>query len=204
MKDQVKILFLADEPDKGLWDFFEKEKLDGIDIIISCGDLPPQYLSFLATYFKGPVLYVHGNHDECYEKTPPGGCTSIDGKVFVYEGIRIAGLGGSMEYKKGEHLFTERSMKKRVNKLKKKLFFKHGLDILVTHSPAADLCDGEELPHRGFKSFYKILDKYHPRVFAHGHVHMTYNYKQPRIATYGETTVINAYQKYIWTYEKEQ
>ncbi len=203
MKDQIKILFLADEPDKGLWDYFEKEKLAGIDIIISCGDLPPQYLSFLATYFKGPVLYVHGNHDECYEKTPPGGCTSIDGKVFVYEGVKIAGLGGSMEYKRGEHLFTERSMKKRVNKLKKKLFFKHGLDIFVTHSPAFNLCDGDELPHRGFKSFYKILDKYHPQVFAHGHVHLSYSYNQPRIVNYGDTTVINAYQKYIWTYEKK-
>ncbi len=203
MKDQIKILFLADEPDKGLWDYFEKEKLAGIDIIISCGDLPPQYLSFLATYFKGPVLYVHGNHDECYEKTPPGGCTSIDGKVFVYEGVKIAGLGGSMEYKRGEHLFTERSMKKRVNKLKKKLFFKHGLDIFVTHSPAFNLCDGDELPHRGFKSFYKILDKYHPQVFAHGHVHLNYSYNQPRIVNYGDTTVINAYQKYIWTYEKK-
>ena len=50
------ILFIADEPDKGLWDFFDKEKLAGIDLIISCGDLPPQYLSFLATYCKGEVL----------------------------------------------------------------------------------------------------------------------------------------------------
>ena len=202
MEDQVKILFLADEPDKGLWDFFEKEKLEGIDIIISCGDLPPQYLSFLATYFKGPVLYVHGNHDECYDKTPPGGCTSIDDKVFVYKGIKIAGLGGSMEYNKGGYQFTEKSMKKRVNKLKRKLFFKHGLDILVTHSPAADLCDSEELPHRGFKCFYKLLDKYEPQIFVHGHVHMNYNYKQPRVVEYGNTTVINAYQKYTYTYEK--
>lgn len=202
MKDQVRILFLADEPDKGLWDFFEKEKLEGIDIIISCGDLPPQYLSFLATYFKGPVLYVHGNHDDCYEKTPPGGCISIDGNVFVYEGIKIAGLGGCMEYNKGGHQYTEKRMKKRVKKLKRRIALKRGLDILVTHAPAADLCDSKELPHRGFKCFYKLLDKYHPSVFAHGHVHMNYNYKQPRVCEYGETTVINAYQKYTWTYEK--
>ena len=35
----MKILLLADEESKYLWDFFEKEKLDGIDLIISCGDL---------------------------------------------------------------------------------------------------------------------------------------------------------------------
>lgn len=203
MKDRVNILFLADEPDKGLWDFFEKDKLDGIDIIISCGDLPPQYLSFLATYFKGPVLYVHGNHDECYDKTPPDGCISIDGKVYVYEGIRIAGLGGSMEYSKGPYQFTEKNMNKRVKKLKRRIRFKKGVDIFVTHSPAFELCDSEELPHRGFMCFYKLLDKYRPKVFAHGHVHMTYNYKQPRIIEYGDTTVINAYQRFNWTYEKK-
>lgn len=202
MGDQVKILFLADEPDKGLWDFFEQEKLSGIDIIISCGDLPPQYLSFLATYFKGPVLYVHGNHDECYDKTPPDGCICIDGKVFNFNGIKIAGLGGSMEYSKGTYQFTEWNMNKRVKKLKRKLRLKRGMDILVTHSPAFELCDSEELPHRGFKCFYKLLDRYSPRVFAHGHVHMNYNYKQPRVVEYKDTTVINAYQKYIWTYEK--
>ena len=50
------ILFIADEPDKGLWDFFDASKLEGIDLIISCGDLPPQYLSFLATYF--PISHM--------------------------------------------------------------------------------------------------------------------------------------------------
>ena len=109
---------------KGLWDFFEQEKLSGIDIIISCGDLPPQYLSFLATYFKGPVLYVHGNHDECYDKTPPDGCICIDGKVFNFNGIKIAGLGGSMEYSKGTYQFTEWNMNKRVKKLKRKLLLR--------------------------------------------------------------------------------
>ena len=40
----MKILLLADEESKYLWDFFEKEKLDGIDLIISCGDLKAEYL----------------------------------------------------------------------------------------------------------------------------------------------------------------
>ena len=43
----MKILAIADEESKYLWDFFEKSKLDGIDLIISCGDLDPRYLSFL-------------------------------------------------------------------------------------------------------------------------------------------------------------
>ena len=55
----MRILALADEESKYLWDYFEKSKLEGIDLIISCGDLDPRYLSFLTTFTNAPVLYVH-------------------------------------------------------------------------------------------------------------------------------------------------
>ena len=135
----MKILAIADEESKYLWDYFEKSKLEGIDLIISCGDLDPRYLSFLATFTSAPVLYVHGNHDDKYEKIPPEGCICIDDKLFVYEGIRILGLGGSMRYKPGVHQYTEWEMQKRVLKLYPKIWFRGGFDILVTHSPAYQL-----------------------------------------------------------------
>ncbi len=197
MNEEVKILFLADEPDKGIWDFYTPGKLDGYDLIISCGDLPPQYLDFLATYFKGPVLYVHGNHDEVYVDAPPSGCISIEGKIFEFKGIKIAGLGGSMEYSGGIFQFDEKTMRKRVNKLIRKIRFNGGIDIFVTHSPAADLNDSDDLPHKGFKCFHTLLDKCKPRILAHGHIHMSYSYNQPRLMEHNGTTVINAYQKFV-------
>ena len=109
-----RILAIADEESKYLWDYYEEGKLDGIDLIISCGDLDPQYLSFLATFTTAPVLYVHGNHDNKYEKTPPEGCICIDDTIYVYKGIRILGLGGSMRYRDGEYQYTEWDMRKRV------------------------------------------------------------------------------------------
>ena len=74
----LKILVISDEESVSLWDYFDKSKLEGIDLIISCGDLAPQYLSFLATFFSGPVLYVHGKNNEYYLNTPPEGGISID------------------------------------------------------------------------------------------------------------------------------
>ena len=62
----MRILTIADYESPGLWDYFTPEKLDGIELILSCGDLKPQYLSFLATFAHCPVLYVHGNHDGRY------------------------------------------------------------------------------------------------------------------------------------------
>ena len=35
----MRILVLADKESPYLWDYFEKSKFEGIDLIISCGDL---------------------------------------------------------------------------------------------------------------------------------------------------------------------
>lgn len=193
----MKILVLADQESLYLWDYFEKSKLEGIDLILSCGDLHPHYLSFLATFFQGPVLYVHGNHDDCYEKTPPEGCVCIDGKVYEYEGIRILGLGGSMRYKTGRNQYTEREMSRRIRRLSFHLWRKKGFDILLTHAPAWKLGDGTDLPHTGFKAFLPLLDKYRPRYFIHGHMHLSYGAGSRRISSYQNTTIINAYERYI-------
>lgn len=196
----MKILTIADEEARYLWDYFEKSKLKGIDLIISCGDLDPDYLSFLATFTTAPVLYVHGNHDVKYEKHPPGGCICIEDKIYVHNGVRILGLGGSMRYKDGDHQYTEMEMCSRVMKLWPQILWHRGFDILVTHAPAKDLNDGEDLPHKGFKVFRKLIEKYKPKYFLHGHVHMSYGRKHVREDVYEDTQVINAFERYMFEY----
>ena len=138
----MKILILADVESKYLWDYFDKSKLEGVDLILSCGDLNPQYLSFLASFTQSPVLYVRGNHDDCYEQTPPEGCICIEDKIYTYKGLRIMGLGGSIRYKKGINQYTQRQMQHRVSRMWLQLKCKKGFDILLTHSPAAGINDG--------------------------------------------------------------
>ena len=196
----MKILAIADEESAYLWDYFEKSKLEGIDLIISCGDLDPRYLSFLATFTSAPVLYVHGNHDDKYERIPPDGCTCIDDKIYVHQGVRILGLGGSMRYKPGDYQYTEWQMKNRVRKLWFSLLRHGGFDILVTHAPAYQLNDGMDLPHQGFQVFLNLIEKYKPKYFLHGHVHMSYGRKHKRYDTYQDTQVVNAFERCIIEY----
>jgi len=119
----------------------------------------------------------------------------------VYKGVRILGLGGSMEYIPGSaNQYTERQMRARVRKLRWKLLWHRGFDILVTHAPAFGLNDMEDLPHRGFKAFLTLMDKYHPKFFFHGHVHANYGGKFKRKDTYGSTTVVNGYEFYVVEY----
>lgn len=195
----MKILLVSDEESKYIWDFFQEDKFSDIDLILSCGDLKQDYLSFLVTMIKAPLFYVHGNHDCGYLRRPPEGCQCIDGKFVQYKGIRILGLGGSMKYKEKPFLYTEHEMKKRINKLKFKLFLNKGCDIIITHAAPKDISDEKDLCHEGFKCFVDLMDKYSPKYFFHGHVHLSYGMK-PRIVKYNNTTVVNAYDHYIIEY----
>ncbi len=198
----MKILAIADEESRYLWDFYEPGKLKDIDLIISCGDLNPDYLMFLVTLSNVPVLYVHGNHDEKYETKPPEGCVCIEDDIFVYKGVRILGLGGSMRYRPGKHQYTDAQMNRRVRKLWWKLWRKKGFDILVTHAPAYQLNDGMDLPHQGFTAFRRLMEKYKPKYFLHGHVHLNYGRQHKRYDQYEETQVVNAFERCVIEYDE--
>jgi Icc-related predicted phosphoesterase len=193
----MRILVVSDVESEYIWDHFDSERFSDIDLVISCGDLKSEYLSFLATMIQAPVFYVHGNHDIDYEKDPPGGCDCIEDKLTVFKGLRIIGLGGCNQYNK-IHPYsrlpfqsTERQMAGRIRRLKYKLFFNNGFDILVTHAPPFGLGDDKDTCHTGFKAFLKLLDKYKPRYMLHGHMHLKFG-RGERKTVYNETTIIDA------------
>ena len=200
----MKILVLSDVESKGLWDYYQPGKLAGYDLILSCGDLSPHYLSFIETFANVPVLYVHGNHDEKYAEYPPEGCFCIEDDIYVHNGVRILGLGGSMRYRPGAHQYSEREMTRRVRRLWWKLKRHKGFDILLTHAPAAEFHAGEDLCHRGFGVFRTLLEKYAPKYFIHGNVHMNYGLKTPRLSMLGNTVVINGYRIFEFEYDDPQ
>lgn len=194
----MKILAISDKESPALWDYFDAGRLEDIDVILSCGDLDPRYLSFLTTFFSGPVLYVHGNHDEGYDTCPPEGCICIEDRIYEYKGVRFLGLGGSMRYKPGPHQYTQQEMDRRIRKLWFPLMRHGGFDVLVTHAPARGLGDGSSLTHTGFNGFIRLLDRYSPRFFVHGHIHLNYGGHSERVRQYKNTTVINAYERYVF------
>ncbi len=200
----MKILAIADEESKFLWDFFTPDKLDGIDLIISCGDLRAEYLEFLVTMGHVPVLYVPGNHDTRYEKHAPEGCECIDGKIVTIGGIRILGFGGSMKYGNGPYMYTEEEMKKRIKKTRKLIVKNEGIDILVTHSPANGYGDMDDIPHRGYQCFNSLLEACRPRFMLHGHVHATYGKRFKRVINHPSgTRIINCFDRYVVELDKQ-
>lgn len=188
----MRILAIADEEAKYYYDYYTPGVLDEFDLILACGDLKASYLEFLATMAHCPILYVRGNHDDNYKEAPPGGCFCIEDQIFEYKGVRILGLGGSHRYRDGKNMYTEKQMRQRIQKLSLQLWKKKGFDILLTHAPALGLNDMNTNSHKGFSCFLELLDKYEPKYFIHGHVHMSYNHKLPRVHVRKNTTIINA------------
>lgn len=192
----MKILCLSDEECPALWDYYTPGKLKGYDLILSCGDLKASYLSFIVTMARCPVLYIHGNHDTGYSRKPPEGCDCIEDQLVEYNGLRILGLGGCRRYRPGDHQYTEKEMRKRIRKLRFKLWWHKGVDIVVAHAAPYGIGDDNDIAHRGFEAFVELIEKYQPKHFLHGHIHMNYGQNIQRIKQVGDTQVINVYERY--------
>ena len=198
----MRILAVSDEEAPYYYDFYTRGRLDEFDLILSCGDLKREYLEFLVTMAHCPLVYVRGNHDDSFSQAPPEGCICADGDLVEIDGVRILGLGGAFEYRKGDNMYSERAMNRRIRKLRRKLRKYGGVDILLTHAAARGVDDLGTPAHRGFECFCELLDTYRPRYHIHGHIHLRYSHGIPRLMERNGTTVINACGSYVFDYEK--
>ena len=171
--------------------------LQNIDLILSCGDLPPEYLSRLTFRYDVPLLYILGNHDLRYKSAPPGGCRNIDRQLVTFSDLKIIGFSGSRWYNGGINQYTEKQMSRFIAVMRFSLWRKGTPDLVITHAPPRLINDAEDLCHRGFRGFRKFIDKYNPPYFLHGHIHALFKNDSERISTVSTTQVINCYGFYV-------
>lgn len=187
----MKILTVSDVVEPSLYPDFDTKKFRGTELILSCGDLPPEYLTFLTVKTGAPLYYVRGNHDIRYTAKKPEGCRNIDGQLLRFRGLRILGLEGSRWYNGGSCQYTEAQMRTKIRKLMLRLWWWKGADIVITHAPPRFIHDAEDLCHRGFRSFLWLIDRYRPRYFIHGHIHARFADPSHRMTKVNRTAVIN-------------
>jgi Icc-related predicted phosphoesterase len=197
----LRILTVSDRVEPVLSDRDAPSRFPGVDLILSCGDLPPEYLSFLRGLFGVPLYYVLGNHDIRHDSKPPKGCTNLNERLVSFRGMNFLGLEGSRWYNGGLHQFTERQMKWTITKLRPALWRRGGVDLVVTHAPPRHVQDAEDHCHRGFRSFRWLIDKYTPKYFIHGHIHASFTEPTERVTIVNQTKVINSYGYFIFDIE---
>ena len=203
----TRILAIADEVDEGLYG----DKLIRLkpDLVVSCGDLPFDYLENLVSRLDVPVVYVPGNHDpDLYRHdttwlplstdTPipgPEGCDNADRRIIDAAGLRIAGLGGCVRYREGPNQYSQGEMWRSGVWLEARLRLRRvrdarSPDILVTHAPPAGSGAGDDTAHEGFAVFHRLIETLRPKLLVHGHVH-PYGVTKPD-RQLGPTLVVNA------------
>ncbi len=194
----MKILTVSDHVEPSLYEQFQSGRFPGINLILACGDLPPEYLTFLVTSFNVPLFYVRGNHDIRPDGYRPEGCIDLDGRLVQYGGLNIMGLEGSHWYHGNPHQYTERQMQHKIDRMSLKIWRQKGVDIIITHAPPRHIHDGEDQCHRGFECFRQLIDRYTPQYFIHGHMHFNYTTPAQRITVVKKTKVVNSYGYYIF------
>ena len=147
----MKILAVADEESKYLWEYYEPSKLRDIDLIIGCGDLSLHYMNFLSDAAPVPVLYVHGNHDASYDREPPAVRSAL---TMTCTGTRATALWAlaQLRYRTGAWQFTEAEMKRRISHLRSRSSARRG-GYPCYPCAVARLWGFQRLPHRGFTVF---------------------------------------------------
>ena len=199
----MKILAVSDFIEPLSSDLLKGDIFSDVQLIISCGDLPPDYLAALSKTFAAPLYYIRGNHDIRYESSPPKNCYDIHAQVVSFGELSILGLEGSHWYNGRPLQYSEAQMRQIVRFLRPRLRRQGILDMVVAHAPPRRIHDGEDLCHRGFQVFRRLIDRYQPKYFLHGHIHRRFDDPQERITRIGRTRVINCSGYYLFEYANE-
>jgi calcineurin-like phosphoesterase family protein len=187
-----KVLSVSDEIVEPLWTGWVRKRAGDVDLILGAGDLPFEYLDYLANELDKPCVFVPGNHDPDLagherrglwirdglpvEWPGPVGGVNADGQVVDVAGLRVAGLGGSIRYNEGPNQWTERQQARRVGRVTRTAARRERrdgrpVDVLLTHSPPKDCGDREDPAHRGFACLHTAVERMRPQLLLHGHIH---------------------------------
>ncbi|MGY6655981.1 metallophosphoesterase family protein [Amycolatopsis sp. TRM77291] len=187
----MKALVVADEVEERLWTSAVRNH--PADLVIGAGDLPYDYLEFLAGALDVPCVFVPGNHDpdlsgytrygglsmkDGFPAVWPGpaGGVNADGRIVDVGGLRFAGLGGSVRYNDGPNQWTQRQQARRARRLVHRARLRRwrdgrDVDVLLTHAPPRHCGDREDPPHRGFDCLHRTIELLRPKWLLHGHIH---------------------------------
>jgi len=177
-------------------DFAAPAPQAGVDLILSCGDLPPERLAELRRTLDAPVYFVRGNHDLRLRAEDPEGCVNLHGRLVSYRGVRIAGFEGSRWYNGGPFQYTEAQMRQLTRRLRRAP--RAGVDIVIAHAPPRHIHDREDPCHQGFEAFGRLIARYSPAYFLHGHVHAAFSQPGERVTAVGGTRVVNCSGCYLF------
>jgi len=172
----IRFLAASDIEEPSLERATNRESLGSLDGILGCGDLDPEWLSFLADAFHAPLVYVRGNHDRGggWEERPLRVPAWLEaGRVDRLAGIPIVGLGWPGVLEPGNRrrpwLAWRQAFAIAARALRRRLALRSEPFVVISHVPPAGVGDAPDLYHQGFGAYRWLLGVLRPPVWIHGH-----------------------------------
>jgi hypothetical protein len=168
----IRLLAVSDQIDAALGDDRSRRAIGPIDLIVGCGDLDCEDLSFLADGFNAPLVYVLGNHDTdarweaCRSYCPE----AVRSTVAHHEvGLSMAGLAWPGRRGPRAHR-SERGAWNQALRLALRRFGRPEPVIVFSHVPPRAAGDIPSTGyHRGFRGYSWLMGRLRPPLWLHGH-----------------------------------
>jgi uncharacterized protein len=169
---RVRLLAVSDEREAALGHARNRRALEPVSVIVGCGDLEPDYLSFLGDAFHAPLLYVRGNHDHggAWEAGQEVAPMPLGGRFERAAGVTFAGLGwpsrlsGRAERDEGSAWRQALALYLRARLRGPRP------SVVLSHVPPRDLGDDPSDPyHTGFVAYRWLCRRLQPVLWLHGH-----------------------------------
>lgn len=176
----IRWLAVSDDEEPALDYEPNRANLGRLDAIIGAGDLPPDYLGFLADAFSAPLVYVRGNHDHggrwaetveiaSAQALPSGSIEELDGLEILT--LEWPGIRHRDRQRHDGTAFLD-VIRLTIGLWFRRLTGRAAPAVVLSHAPPQGVGDGhEDTYHEGFSAYRWLLDRFRPPLWLHGHVH---------------------------------
>jgi Icc-related predicted phosphoesterase len=184
----IRLLAVSDEPDAALEDARNRHEIGRLDLAVGCGDLPSDYLNFLADAFHVPLVRVLGNHDRPAVDETGGivGPEPVSARVVDAGPVQVLGLSWpGRPPRRDEGLAWRQAVRAVLRQA-----FRRRPILVASHIPPRGAGDvATDAYHIGSPAYRWLLERLRPPLWLHGHTPLA-GVHDWRVRS-GATTVVN-------------
>ena len=171
----MMLLVISDEDS-----FLKHLTRERADAVISCGDIADHVILQTAQVAQcSRIFAIKGNHDGGGPFPTP--IVDLHLRTESYGGLVFGGFRGSWRYKPKGHFLYD------ADEVESLLAAFPPVDVFVAHNSPRHVHDKDDGVHLGFEAFVRYIHRVQPRLFFHGHQHIS---QETQI---GKTRVIGVY-----------
>lgn len=188
----TRLLAVSDERERALSDERNRRNIEPVDVIVGCGDLEPDYLSFLGDAFRAPLLYVRGNHDQggAWEHGQQVVPVPLGGRLEEVGGVSFGGLGWPSRLDGHARRDEASAWRQALALYLRTRLAGRRPAVIVSHVPPYGLGDTPADPyHTGFNAYLWLCRRLQPVLWLHGHT--TLAAAENWRTQLGRTTLVN-------------